>query len=160
MGESQTSHQEQSHYCSVCMQTSPNCHHLAPRRVTQSLHGVLTFLLRYKMERALGVVVLLGGCQLYVPIFVMVPHDIPCLTVHSRLRGIKPSLEKHPMLTSSVLFGMTHSASYLQQSMTPQRLDIQLNVLMELFATSIQPSLYFQQIMKNSKTKHTSCNSI
>ena len=90
----------------------------------------------------------------------MVPHSIPCLTAHSRLRGIKPSLEKQNMLTSSVLFGMTHSTSCLHRSMTLLRLDIPLNVVMELSVTSTQPSLYFQQIMKNSKAKYISCNSI
>ena len=149
--KSQTFHQEQSHCCLVYMQTSQNCHRLARRKVTQSLLGVLISLLKYEMERALVVVVLLGGYQSYVPIFVMVPHVVPCLTIHSRLRRMELSLEKQTMSTSNVLFGMTHSASCLHQSISAPRLDIPLNVLMELPVTSIQLSSYFQQTMKNSK---------
>ena len=52
------------------MQTNRSYHHLAPRKVTLSLHGVQIFLLNYEMELALEVAVLLGGSQWCVAVFI------------------------------------------------------------------------------------------
>ena len=80
------------------------------------------------MELALEVVVLLGGYQLCVQFFSFFDFlmEIPC-----RLKKKHLSLGNKIMLTSNVLFGISHFMSCLQQFVNFPKLDTILSVQME-----------------------------
>ena len=69
----------------------------------------------------------------------------------SRLREMQQSQEKQDTPTSSVLYGIIHFISCLQQFVQSPNLDARLTVQMERPDISFLPFLCFQQIMKNSK---------